>query len=150
NGPWLPYGNHAGSAGRLREGKGTAFEGGVREPFIARWPGRIPAGRVSHTPAMTIDLLPMIARLIGAEPPKDRIIDGRDIWPILSGAKVAAGPHEALYFYWGRELHAVRVGKWKLHLPHPYRHLEEAGRDGRAGREIQQKIDLALFDLDND
>ncbi len=150
NGPWLSYGNHAGSAGSLREGKGTAFEGGVREPFIARWPGRIPAGRVSRAPAMTVDLLPTVAMLIGAQLPKDRIIDGRDIWPILAGAKAAADPHDALYFYWGRELHAVRAGKWKLHLPHPYRHLEEAGRDGKPGRETQQHIDLALFDLDND
>jgi arylsulfatase A len=150
NGPWLPYGNHAGSAGRLREGKGTAFEGGVREPFIARWPGRIPAGRMSPMPTMTIDLLPTVAALIGAGVPKDRVIDGRDIWPILSGVKGAVSPHQALYFYWGRELHAVRAGKWKLHLPHPYRHLEEIGKDGKPGRETQQKIELALFDLEND
>jgi arylsulfatase A-like enzyme len=150
NGPWLSYGNHAGSAGKLREGKGTAFDGGVREPFIARWPGRIPAGIVSHTPAMTIDLLPTVAALIGADVPNDRVIDGRDISRVLTGVKGAASPHESLYFYWGRELHAVRVGKWKLHLPHPYRHLEEAGKDGKPGRETQQKIDLALFDLAND
>jgi len=150
NGPWLPYGNHAGSTGRLREGKGTAFEGGVREPFIARWPGKISAGSVSRVPIMTIDLLPTIAALTGAELPKGRILDGRDIWPLLSGRKAAANPHEVLYFYWGKELHAVRSGKWKLHLPHPYRHLENAGKDGLPGREIQQKIELALFDLDND
>jgi len=150
NGPWLPYGNHAGSAGALREGKGTAFEGGMREPFIARWPGKIPAATVKSVPAMTIDLLPTVAKITGAVLPTDRIIDGRDIWPVLSDKKVTTSPHDALYFYWGKELHAVRRGRWKLHLPHPYRHLEEAGRDGRPGRETQQKIDLALFDLDKD
>ncbi len=65
NGPWLSYGNHGGSADGLREGKGTSFEGGVREPFIARWPGKIPAGRVCREPAMTIDILPTLAKLTG-------------------------------------------------------------------------------------
>ena len=69
NGPWLSYGNHAGTAGLLREGKGTTWEGGVRVPFIARWPGRIPAGKTQPEPAMTIDLLPTIAQLTGAKLP---------------------------------------------------------------------------------
>ncbi len=150
NGPWLPYGNHAGSARPLREGKGTAFEGGVREPFIARWPGKIPARSVSRVPAMTIDLLPTIAKLIGAELPKERIIDGRDFWQILSGQKAARNPHDALYFYWGRELHAVRSGKWKLHLPHSYRHLEFAGKDGQPGKDLNPNLELSLFDLEKD
>lgn len=150
NGPWLPYGNHAGSAKPLREGKGTAFEGGVREPFIARWPGKIPASSVSRVPAMTIDLLPTIARLVGAELPKERIIDGRDFWQILSGQKAARSPHDALYFYWGRELHAVRSGKWKLHLPHSYRHLENAGKDGQPGKDVYPNLELSLFDLEKD
>src|SRR5262249_3444443 len=90
NGPWLSYGNHAGSAKPLREGKATAFEGGVRAPFVARWPGRIPAGAVNRQPAMTIDLLPTIARLAGAETPKDRIIDGLDIWPLLANERAAS------------------------------------------------------------
>src|SRR5205085_4208721 len=67
NGPWLSYGEHGGSAGGLREGKGTTWEGGVRVPFIARWPGRIPAGTVCSEPAMTIDILPTVVRLAGAE-----------------------------------------------------------------------------------
>ncbi len=150
NGPWLPYGDHAGSAKPLREGKGTAFDGGVRVPFVARWPGKIPAGSVNHTPAMTIDLLPTIARLAGAEIPKDRIIDGRDMWPLISGKRAAESPHDALYFFWGKELHAVRSGKWKLHLPHSYRHLEEAGSGGKPGRDSRQEIGLSLFDLEKD
>ena len=121
-----------GRRGALREGKGTAFEGGVRVPFVARWPGRIPAGAQAAMPAMTIDLLPTLAGLAGATLSSERIIDGRDIWPVLSGRKNAAAPHDALYFYWGEELHAVRRGKWKLHLPHPYQSLDAAGSDGAA------------------
>ena len=82
NGPWLSYGNHGGTAGPLREGKGTVWEGGVREPFVARWPGVIPAGSVQAEPAMTIDVLPTVAKLIGAELP-NHPIDGQDIGALL-------------------------------------------------------------------
>ena len=150
NGPWLSYGDHAGSAAPFREGKGTAFEGGVRVPFLARWPGRIAKRQVRDAPAMTIDLLPTIARLAGARPPLDRIIDGRDIWPVLSNARNAASPHDALYFYWGLELHAVRSGRWKLHLPHPYQSLETAGAGGMPGRYVRKDLELSLFDLEKD
>ena len=150
NGPWLSYGNHAGSQGPFREGKGTSFEGGVRVPFVARWPGRIPRAAVGHLPAMTIDLLPTIAGLAGAAVPADRIIDGRDMWPLLANAAGAAAPHEALYFYWGTELHAIRSGRWKLHLPHPYQSLEQAGQDGRPGKYVRKDLELSLFDLDTD
>jgi arylsulfatase A-like enzyme len=150
NGPWLSYGNHGGSPGRLREGKGTAFEGGMRVPFLARWPGRIPKGSTVDHAAMTIDLLPTFARLAGAQVPGDRIIDGRDIWPLLAGDAKAPPPNEALYFYWGTELHAIRSGKWKLHLPHPYQALESAGNDGQPGKYVGKEIGLSLFDLDAD
>jgi arylsulfatase A-like enzyme len=150
NGPWLSYGDHAGSAGPLREGKGTAFEGGVREPFVARWPGHIPAGSVCHEPAMTIDLLPTFAKLAGAQPPADRIIDGRDISPLLLGQPGAHSPHEALYFYWGRDLQAVRSGRWKLHLRHPYSSLETPGGGGKPGQYVTRTIEPSLFDLESD
>src|ERR1051325_3432810 len=81
NGPWLSYGNHAGSAGRLREGKGTTWEGGTREPSLMRWPAHFPATWVSDQMLMTIDLFPTIASLIGAKPPAPKI-DGIDVWPI--------------------------------------------------------------------
>jgi arylsulfatase A-like enzyme len=149
NGPWLSYGNHAGSAAPFREGKGTTFEGGVRVPFVARWPGRIPKGSVSAVPTMTIDILPTFAALAETPVPMDRIIDGRDAWSVLSGRR-ATDPHDALYFYWGTELHAVRSGKWKLHLPHPYQALEAAGADGVPGKYERREIDLSLFDLDSD
>jgi arylsulfatase A-like enzyme len=150
NGPWLSYGDHGGSARGLREGKGTAFEGGVREPFVARWPGHIPAGTVCHQPAMTIDLLPTFAHLAGTEVPDDRIIDGRDITPLLLDQPGARSPHEAFYFYWGLELHAVRSGRWKLHLPHPYQGLTTPGAGGTPGKYDKKTIGLALFDLESD
>ena len=103
--------------GPFREGKGTSFEGGVRVPFVARWPGRIPKGARTSEPAMTIDVLPTVARLAGAPLPNDRIIDGRDIWPLLGGERRAASPHDALYFYWGQELHAVRSGAGSCTCP---------------------------------
>ncbi|MEW4571351.1 sulfatase [Tautonia sp. JC769] len=150
NGPWLSYGNHAGSAGPLREGKGTTFDGGQREPTIAWWPGRIPAGTSTDEPAMTIDLLPTIAAQTGASVP-DHPIDGLDISPLLLGEPDARSPHDALYFYWGRELQAVRSGPWKLHLPHEYRSLEgQGGSDGQPAPYIARSIDLALFNLADD
>jgi arylsulfatase A-like enzyme/CubicO group peptidase (beta-lactamase class C family) len=149
NGPWASYGNHAGSAGAFRESKGTTFEGGVRVPFVARWPGRIPKGTTSRVPAMTIDLLPTIAKLSGGSVPMDRTIDGRDLWPALSGQ--STGPlHDALYFYWGAELHAVRSDRWKLHVPHPYQAFELAGRDGSPGKYVRKELGLSLFDLNAD
>lgn len=153
NGPWLSYGNHAGSAGPLREGKGSCWEGGVREPFIARWPGRIPAGRICREPAMTIDLLPTIARLTGATLPAHRL-DGRDIWPLLAGERGARSPHSAFYFYYeNNQLQAVMSGRWKLMLPHTYRTLvgQPEGRDGTPTKYIQRKVERPeLYDLERD
>jgi arylsulfatase A len=150
NGPWLTYGNHGGTAGPLREGKGTEFEGGVREPCVMRWPGKVPAGRVLDTPAMTIDLFPTFAKLIGGELPKHPI-DGKDIGPLVFGRPGATSPQEAYYFFWGRELHAVRSGKWKLHFPHDYRHVGETrGADGKAAGQSNAKIGLSLYDLEAD
>lgn len=151
NGPWLSYGDHAGSAGPLREGKGTMFEGGVRVPCIMRWPGKIPAGASTNEFAATVDVLPTIAKLAGAKLPADRVIDGKDIWPLMSGQPGAKSPHEAYYYYWGQELQAVRSGRWKLHLPHEYRSPgEPRGAGGKPGPYVQKKIGLALYDLEAD
>jgi arylsulfatase A-like enzyme len=152
NGPWSIFGNHAGSAGPLRESKGTCYEGGVREPFIARWPGKIPAGKVSGEPCMTIDLLPTIAKLTGASlPPK--LIDGKDIWPLLAGEPGAKSPHEALFFYYAdNQLQGMRSGKWKLIFPHTCRSTEGAtlGADGKMGEYVQRKTGRELYDLSTD
>ena len=151
NGPWLSYGDHAGSAKPLREGKGTMFDGGCRVPAIVWGPGRVPAGTVCREPAMTIDLLPTVARLIGAKLP-DHKIDGLDIGPLLIGESGAKSPHEALYFYWSRDLHAVRRGPWKLHFPHAHSTLggREGGKGGNPVKYDTARIDLSLFDLEKD
>jgi len=106
-----------GGNGPLRGWKGSTWEGGMREPCIVRWPGHIPAGTECDELACTMDLLPTFARLAGTRPPTDRIIDGRDIWPLLAGQAHAKSPHEAFYYYQMDQLQAVRAGKWKLHLP---------------------------------
>jgi arylsulfatase A-like enzyme len=149
NGPWLSYGDHAGSTGRLREGKATTFEGGMRVPFIARWPGKIPAATVCREPAMTIDLLPTLARLATAPLP-DHAIDGLDIWPLLRGQHGAKSPHEAFYFYWDNELQAVRSGPWKLHVAHEYHKPEPRGNGGQPGRMIKPRTSAALYNLQTD
>jgi arylsulfatase A-like enzyme len=149
NGPWLSYGNHGGSAGELREGKGTTWEGGVRMPGIARWPGRIKEKQIHHGPVMTIDILPTLAKLAGAPLPKNTI-DGRDIGQVLFEGKET--PQEAYYFYWNRELQAVRSGNWKLHFPHEYITLagKPGGVDGKPAPLAREKTPLALYDLAGD
>lgn len=152
NGPWLSYGNHAGSAGPFREGKGTSFEGGIRVPCIVRWPGRVPAGRVSDEPWMTIDVLPTVAGLVGAPPPARRI-DGRDVWPVIEGRHGARNPHPAYFIYYGMgELQAVIAGSWKLFLPHRSQTLA-TGRGGTNGTPASYRplpVGLELYDLAGD
>jgi arylsulfatase A len=151
NGPWLSYGDHAGSAGPLREGKMTTWDGGQREPCIMRWPGHLPAGRVQHEPAMTIDILPTLGKLAGTALP-ELPIDGLDIWPLLACQPGAKNPHEAIYFYWNRELQGVRSGPWKLHFAHSYITLggKPGGTGGQPAPYQQAKTELALFDLESD
>ena len=151
NGPWLSYGDHAGSSGPFREGKGTMFDGGCREPMIVRWPGKIPAGTTCAEPAMTIDILPTVANLIDAELP-DHKIDGKNIWPLMAGEENASSPHEAYFFYYGSQLQAMRMGSWKLHFPHNYRSLngKPGGTGGIPVSYSQNKIGLSLFDLQKD
>ncbi len=153
NGPWLSYGNHGGTKGPLREGKGSVWEGGVRVPCIARWPGHIPAGAVQSEPCMTIDVFPTLAKLLGADLPK-LPIDGKDAWPLFVGAKGARCPHEVYYFYYGdNELQALRSGPWKLILPHECRMLENRtpGKNGQPAGYRQVKLARTmLFHLDSD
>lgn len=130
NGPFLSYGNHAGNAGPLREGKLTAFEGGVRVPLIVRWPGRVPRGRVSGELVTGLDLLPSLTAITGAARPK-LPIDGVDLSALMLGAKGSQGRGD-FALYSGTELHAIRKGNWKLHLPHPY--LTVNGLPGKDGK----------------
>jgi len=106
-----------GGNGPLRGWKGSTWEGGMREPCIARWPGKIPTDSTCDEVACTMDLLPTLAHLAGTEPPGHRIIDGKDIRPLMLGELDAATPHEAFFYYQMDQLQAVRSGKWKLHLP---------------------------------
>ncbi|MCI0358124.1 MAG: sulfatase [Planctomycetaceae bacterium] len=171
NGPFLSYGNHAGTAGPLREGKLTTFEGGVRVPCAMRWTGKIPAGRTCNQLVSTIDLAPSVANLLGVTLPAHRI-DGVNIAPLVCGA-VETSPRSEFYYYAGDELQAVRSGPWKLHLPHEYlTPAQPPGKDGKpanfanlrpesmqmsglrgiASRHgyVVRKMEQSLFNLEND
>jgi arylsulfatase A len=115
NGPWLSKKEDSGTALPLRDGKFSAYEGGMRVPCVMRWPGVIPPNSTCSQPASTIDFLPTLAGVAGASSPADVLIDGRDILPLISG-KSDSAPHDAIYYYRGERLAAVREGDWKLHL----------------------------------
>lgn len=150
NGPWTVYGHHAGST-PYREAKGTSFDGGVRSACIMRWPGHVPAGKVNTRPLCTIDFLPTIAALAAAPLP-EYPIDGRDVWPIIAGIDGAENPHAFYAFSNQNDLQAVITadGHWKLHLPHRYRHVQQAGSDGMPGKYENFDQPLALYDLSTD
>jgi len=113
NGPWLPFRDHGGSAGPLKEGKGTTWEGGVRTPAIFWWPGTVKPGVVTGM-GSGLDLLATAASLAGAKTPADRSIDGIDLSAVLRGT--ASSPRDELFYYWDSELRAVRKGKYKAHF----------------------------------
>ena len=150
NGPWISYGNHAGAT-PFREAKGTSFDGGIRSACIAKFPGKIAAGAVSETAWSTIDLLPTIAHLTGAALPENPV-DGKNVWPVLSGEPDARSPQKYYPFSNGNQFQGVISGdgRWKLHLPHVYRTLVKPAHDGQAGKYRQARIELSLFDLEND
>jgi uncharacterized sulfatase len=165
NGPW-----YGGSTGGLRGMKGRTWDGGLRVPMIVRWPGTVPAGHVSSAPAGTIDVFPTLLKITGVSLPDDRIIDGRDIMPLLTSHE--ASPHEALLGMQGTDLMTVRSGKWKLHVRAPGGipdrgddWIDPRGPDGvtiiaqfeqarpRAYPGIKggdEPKEMMLFDLDND
>lgn len=116
NGPWLARGEHGGRAEPLRDGKVSAYEGGFRVPTVMRWPGTIPAGTTCTELATTLDMMPTLARLAGAEPPSDRVLDGHDIRPLMTGQPGAESPYKEFFYWTHTGLRAVRVGPWKLHL----------------------------------
>lgn len=151
NGPWLSYGTHAGQTGALREGKGTVWEGGVRVPFIARWPQSLPEGLRVSTPAMTIDIFPTLAHLIGAPLP-DHPIDGKNIWPLMKGESTLSTQPAYFFWYGQNELQAVRSGPWKLYFPHRYRTMngQESGANGIPGKYTYRRTGLELYHLRTD
>ncbi|MFC1806023.1 sulfatase [Planctomycetota bacterium] len=143
NGPWLSKKAHGGSALPLRDGKFSVYEGGMREPCIMWWPGRIPAGTTCSELATTMDLLPTFAKLAGAEPPKDTIIDGKDIWPLMAGTAGAKTPHEAFFYFRGHGLQAVRSGDWKLHLGRKGKKRQAPGQLYNLRDDIGEKTNVA-------
>jgi arylsulfatase A-like enzyme len=151
NGPWLTFGNHAGSAGGLREGKMTTFEGGQREPSIVCWPGVIPAGTICNKLACSIDILPTLSAITGAPLPTNKI-DGVNIFSLMQGVP-DANPRDHLYYYYDRNsLQAVRQESWKLVLPHRIESNENElpGKDGLPGKIHIDSTGLALYDLRRD
>jgi arylsulfatase A len=141
NGPWLTFDDHGGSAGPLKDGKGCTWEGGMREPGIAWWPGKIEPGQVSLELATTMDLFPTCVRLAGGELPDDRILDGVDLSPVLFGT--GPNPRETVYYYRGTRLMAVRYGPWKAHFI-------TQGAYGPAARQVEEHDPPVLFNLDVD
>ncbi|HOI50545.1 MAG TPA: sulfatase-like hydrolase/transferase, partial [Prolixibacteraceae bacterium] len=152
NGPWLNYGNHAGSAGGLRQGKGTSFEGGQRVPCLMRWKGTIAEGVVCNKLVSGIDILPTLAALAGAPLPEKKI-DGVNLLPLMQGDP-DANPRKAFYYYYRKNsLEAVTNGDWKLVFPHPGRNYEdfEPGADGNPGRVTENfNVEGGLYDLRRD
>jgi arylsulfatase len=152
NGPWLNFGNHAGSSGGLREGKGTSWEGGQRVPCIMRWSEVIPAGEICNQLASSLDILPTLSQITGAELPKHKI-DGISILPLMLGNKDASPRHEFYYYYETNSLEAVQRDFWKLVLPHKgrtYRNMKP-GSDGWPGPTGTETIkEPQLYDLRRD
>jgi hypothetical protein len=150
NGPWLNMGNHGGSALPFREGKGTAFEGGVRVPCIVRWPGHVAGPREFPGIASTLDILPTVCAITGAPLPEKRI-DGVNLLPVLNGERDTS-PRTTYFFYYDAELRAVREDQWKLHFPHTTQSYEgmTPGQDGYPGRTTTRKVGLELYDLSRD
>jgi len=152
NGPWLNYGDHAGSSGGFREGKGNSFEGGQRVPFIVRWPGVVPAGRVSNKLLSTIDILPTLVALCDAKQPQ-RKIDGVNFTALLKGDDSQTPREQFLYYYRRNNLEAVRQGNWKLVFAHPGRTYEgfSIGLNGQPGVVNENhSFPGALYNLERD
>ncbi len=143
NGPVRKHIEMYQSTGPLRGDKGSTFDGGERVPALAYWPGKLPAGKVCAELVTAMDVMPTFTSLAGADLPSDRVIDGKDIWPLMKGDPESESPHEAIYHYNATNLQAVREGKWKLHLPRP--------EEGKLFWDNNNKRDrLVLFDMDSD
>ena len=151
NGPWLNFGNHAGSSGGLREGKTTSWEGGQRVPIIISWPGNSPEGVICNKLSSTIDILPSIAEIVNGELP-EHAIDGVSVVDLWKG-DFDTMPREELYYYFGKNnLNGVRKGNWKLVFPHTYQSYHTTpGNDGRGGPRISTVVDsLELYNMMRD
>ncbi|MCB9906590.1 MAG: sulfatase [Planctomycetes bacterium] len=148
NGPWTRFGDHAGTTGPWRGDKGTCFEGGMRMPCVVWAPGQMVAGRTSDQVTTAMDLVPTVAALTGARLPS-RPIDGVDQSALWTGRGELPIPGPFFYYY-PSELHAVRVGRWKLHAPHPFRKVVTPGQGGYPGEQTFVQVERSLYDLEAD
>lgn len=150
NGPWIAYGNHAGSTGGLREAKATTFNGGLRVPLIARWKGTIPAGTVCERLASNIDLLPTFAQIAQAPLPAHKI-DGVSMLPLLEDPDAAPVRDALCLYYQDNSLEAVTDGTYKLIFPHDYLAYGTPGDDGMPGEMIPRRVEeKELYDMRRD
>jgi len=146
-----PNTNTGGSAGALKGGKGSTLEGGVRVPFVARWPETIPAGTESGEFITVMDLLPTLTKLAGGDVPDDRVIDGKDIWPLLAGKPDARSPHKAIYYLRGRGVDGIRVGDWKYRIATDKPPKEKRSKRQPADDSRSKKVDVeTLYNLSDD
>ena len=152
NGPWLTFGNHAGNTGGLREGKGTAWDGGLKVPCIIRWPGKIKSGSICNELVTAMDLLPTIASICQSRMPVQKI-DGLNMMDLLLGRPAKHPRQEFAYYYDRNNLKAVRSGSWKLVLPcisQTYGKPGATGKDGYPGKYSTDSVTLALYNLVTD
>jgi arylsulfatase A-like enzyme len=144
NGPWLTQGKNGGVAGPLRGGKGSTWEGGMREPTVAWWPGRIASGSICDAPLSELDVLPTFVKLAGGSLPTNHPIDGKDVWPVIA-SQTKTSPHEALFYFNGNRLEAIRSGPWKLAITPQILHNKPGG-----DIEIVKHTGPRLYNLDSD
>lgn len=152
NGPWLTFGNHAGNTGGLREGKGSAWEGGMKVPCILRYPAKIEAGSICNQLVASMDLLPTILNLCNAKLPKNKI-DGLDMRPLFQKNNTTVTRDELAYYYDRNSLKCIRKGSWKLVFPatsQTYKLASAIGADGFPGKYASTAVPLALYDLRTD
>jgi arylsulfatase len=150
NGPWMHFGDHAGSTAGFREGKSTSWEGGTRVPMWVKWPGKVTAGGINSQLMTNIDILPTLAAATGAPLPGKKI-DGMNFLPVWLG-KSAKGPREVFYYYFGdNALEAIRYRNWKLVLPHEsHSYTGLHGMGGKPGVQGRVSVPMALYDLAHD
>ncbi|MFW5877529.1 MAG: sulfatase-like hydrolase/transferase, partial [bacterium] len=150
NGPWTTYGNHAGYT-PFSMAKATSFDGGTRSACIIKYPAEIEAGSKSDKAFCSIDFMPVLAHLSNAVLP-DYKIDGKNVWDLITSTPGAVNPHDYYAFTINQDFQAIMTGdgRWKLHLPHEYRVLDIAGRNGKPGKYRQEEIGFSLFDLEKD
>jgi len=155
NGPWLPFGNHAGITNGLRESKGTSWEGGVRTPCLMYWKGKLQNGIKINTAVMNIDILPTVAYLTHSSLP-EKPIDGKNIWKVLNNDnkdKEFVSRRPLFIYYNTNELQAMRWKNWKLYFPHTYNSMDGVtpGNDGKRAQTKSVKLEtMELYDLNKD